>query len=342
LVSAWLTFVWLGLLQAGAAASPAPQGGAAIVVVALPARTDAAMLEALHRLRGEATSVGFEVELVSPPSDTLSPSQLEGLWAASHPAAVVTFARAEGAGSPALDVTFQERASGKVSVAHVTAADVAEGAERADVIVAVRAVDFIRARMFDTLAGRRPEPPPPPPSPPAPVRAVNRFEVAPGLVLLGTPSGFGPGLAPRLALGWRATPWLRIGASAAGLGTAPGRDSALGTVSLAQNFVMADVAWLGPVWRRLQPMVALSGGGYWVIVRGEAASGSVGRTLTRSSLAGALTAGVAITLHRWLACELAGGTLWLRRPVSVQTELEDLGSLGRPLWFGTAALVARF
>ena len=70
--------VVFGLLQAGVADSSAADGGApALVVVALPAEADPAILEALHRLRGEATSVGFEVRLVGPATESLTLEQLE-------------------------------------------------------------------------------------------------------------------------------------------------------------------------------------------------------------------------------------------------------------------------
>lgn len=338
--------VVFGLLQAGVADSSAADGGApALVVVALPAEADPAILEALHRLRGEATSVGFEVRLVGPATESLTLEQLDRLWAGLRPAAVVAFARPdEKAPAPrALDVTFRDRGSGKTSVAHLTAGELVDAQERADVIIAVRAVDFIRARMFDTLAGRRPEPAPPPP-PPTTV-PIRRYHLAAGLAVLGTPSGFAPSFAARLAVGYRPTGWLRIGATAFGLGSEPRRESTAGRVGLDQRFVGADVTLLGPLWRRFQPMLEVGGGEYWVVVRGDGTLPNVGRTVTLSSPGAATSVALALGILPSLALELRGGALWLQSQVQVRVQGTNdtyLGSLGRPLWFGGLVLAASY
>lgn len=344
-MSVWLTCVWLGLIQAVATAETVGDGGSpALVLVALPVSTDAAMVEALHRLRGEATSVGFDVRLVSR-SDALT-ARLDGLWAEWHPAAVVTFARREAGerGLRSLEVTFQERATGKVSVAQITAPEDGDGEGRAEVIVAVRAVDFIRARMFDTLVGWRVEPPasvvaPPPPPPRAP---PPRFSVAGGLALLGTPSVFAPSFLPRMSAGYAPTSWLRIAVAAAGLGTRPERATDLGTVSLDQRLLTAEAVWTGPVWHRLQPLATVAGGAYWVTVRGDGSGSNLGRTVTLSSPAGLTTVGLAVHAGAHVTGELAAGALWLQNRVDVATSSAGLGSVGRPTGFGAVSLAATF
>lgn len=352
-MSVWLTCVWLGLFQAAATVEPVGSGGApALVLVALPLNADAVMIEALHRLRGEATSVGFDVRLVSR-SDEFLPGQLDGLWKQWHPAAVVTFARREGgdSGLRSLEVTFQERATGKVSVAQIAAPDEGDGEGRAEVIVAVRAVDFIRARMFDTLVGRRAEPPAPvvaptspssPSSPSSPRAPTPRLSLAGGLVLLGTPSGYASSFLPRMSAGYAPKPWLRIALSAAGLGTRPERATGLGTVSLDQRLLTAEVTWTGPIWHRLQPLATVAGGGYWVIVRGDGDGGGVGQTVTLWSPAGLATLGFAVHLGTYVHCELTAGTLWLQNRVNVGTSAVGLGTLGFPSLFGLGSLVATF
>ncbi len=340
LLPVWVVF---GLLQAGVADSSAADGGApALVVVALPAEADPAILEALNRLRGEATSVGFEVRLVNPATESLTLEQLDRLWAGLRPAAVVSFARPDDAQAPrALDVTFRDRGSGKTSVAHLTAGEVVDVQERADVIIAVRAVDFIRARMFDTLAGRRPEPAPLPPPPTTVLR--HRYHLAAGLAVLGTPSGFAPSFAARLAVGYRPSGWLRIGATAFGLGSEPQRESTAGRVGLDQRFVGADVTLLGPEWHRFAPMLEVGGGEYWVVVRGDGTLPNVGRTVTLSSPGVATSVALALGILPSLALELRGGALWLQSQVQVRVQGTNdtyLGNLGRPLWFGGVALAA--
>jgi predicted outer membrane lipoprotein len=344
-VSWILGIVLAGLVPVAAGDAAARSGGGpALVVVALPAQASPAILEALNRLRGEASSVGFEVRLVSSAEGALSLEQIERLWADLQPAAVVAFARRDDGAQtpPALDVTFLDRTSGRTSVAHLTAGEVTDAPERAEVIMAVRAVDFIRARMFDTLAGRRGEPPPPPP-PPSAVAPPRRYAVTAGLAVLHAPSGFTVGLAPRMAVGYRAARWLRVAVTAFGLGQMAQREVEAGRVNLAQGFVGANAAWLGPAWHRLQPVFELGGGEYWVTTRGEAIAPNLGATTTLSSPGATTSLGVAFGILPWLALELRGSTLWLKSQVHINSMADvNLGTVGRPLWFGDVSLAASF
>jgi hypothetical protein len=312
-----------------------------LVVVSLPANASPAILEALNRLRGEATSVGFEVRLVDAATVPAGLGASTRAWAGLRAAAVVGFARPDAAGAAhALDVTFVDRGSGKISVAHLTAGDVDDAPERADVIIAVRAVDFIRARMFDTLADRRIEAvTPPPPAPPPP----RRFHLAGGMALLGTPAGFSPAVAVHLAMGYQPVRWLRLGASALGLGSEPQRTTTGGRVRLDQRFLGAGATALLPAWRHLQPMLDLTGGEYWIVVRGDATPPFSGQTTTLSSPGVLASAGLAIGILPALAIEIRGGVLWLQSAVEVQGVPDvRLGSLGRPVWLGGVTLAASF
>jgi hypothetical protein len=320
------------LAAASSGAAPRPSGpDPALVLVALPPNADPAILEALNRLRGEAMSVGFEVRLVDTGADPRVLDRLEGALAGLRPAAVVTVARPdpgqEGRGT--LDVTFIDQSSGKISVAHFTAVEVADVQERGDVIIAVRAVDFIRARMFDALAGRRVPPAPPPAPPPPPAPRVRRYHVAAGVAVLGTPSGFAPSVAPRLAVGYWLAEWLRLGIMAEGLGSEPGRRSEAGQVRLDQRFLGAAVTLASPSWHRGRLLLDMGGGEYWVTAHGDATAPYVGRAITLSSPGALASAGLAIALWPHVAVELRGGTLWLHSEAHVSaTEDIYLGSLG--------------
>jgi hypothetical protein len=337
-----------GLLQADIASSTAAAdiGTPVLVVVALPANANPAIIEALNRLRGEATSVGFEVQLVDAAADPLSLMRLDSLPAQVRPAAVVTFARPEdGTQAPrSLDVSFMDRASGRTSVAHLTTDEIAQATgatDRTDVIIAVRAVDFIRARMFDTLVRRQVEPAPPKPR--REIAPSRRTYLAAGLGVLGTPTGFSPSLAPHIAVGYRLTGWLRIGVAGLGFGNEPRRETGNGGVSLDQRFIAASLTLLGRQWHRVQPTFEIGGGEYWVLVRGDATPPMVGSTVTLSSPGATSSLGLALHILPYLALELRGGTLWLQSRARINsTEDTYLGSLGRPTWFGSACVAASF
>lgn len=318
-------------------------GPPALVIVALPANANRPILEALNRLRGEATSVGFEVRFVEAAAESMTLAQLDRVSHGLRSAAVVAFAGPENSTQTthSLDVWFLDRASGKTSVAHLTADDVADAADRSEVILAVRAVDFIRARMFDTLAERQPEP--------ARIEArpegerVRRRYLGAGLgVLAGTP-GFSAALAPQIELGYRMAEWGRIGAVAYGFGSKPVNDGRSGRVSLDPRFVGANLTVLGRVWHRLQPVLEVGGGEFWVRVQGEAQPPNVGQTVTLSSLYADLAVGMTVSLLPFWALELRGGGLWLRSEARINSTGDTyLGSVGRPAWFGSVRLGTSF
>jgi hypothetical protein len=330
-----------GLLQADVAENALVDRGGisppAVVVVALPA--NAAMREALNRLRGEATSVGFEVRFIETATESVSLAQLDSLARGLASAALVTFAGPDSNARTAhsLDVWFMDRANGKTSVAHLTADEYADAVDRSEVILAVRAVDFIRARMVDTLAGMPAEIERAKPQPD--VTRVRRIYLAAGIGVLGGSSGFSPSLAPQIEVGYPLTAWSRISATAFALGTQSHRDDRRWGVSLDPRFVGASLTLLGRAWHRLQPELEVGAGAYWVRVRGEATPPNVGQTVTLASPGAVVALGLAIHILPYLVLDLRGGTLWLQSKVRIySTEDSYLGSLGRPAWSSSARL----
>ena len=336
-----------GLLQADAAGNAVVDRGEigppAVVVVALPANANQAIREALNRLRGEATSVGFEVSFVEAATKSVSLAQLDSLTRGLRLAALVAFSGPEGNAQAAhsLDVWFMDRASGKTSSAHLTADEYGDAGDRGEVILAVRVVDFIRARMLDTLSGRPAEIERPKPQPE--IAHVRRIYLAAGIGVLGGSSGFPPSLTPQIEAGYRLTAWSRISAIAFALGTQPHMDDSGGGVSLDSRFVGASLTLLGRAWHRLQPELEVGGGEYWVRVRGEANPPNVGRSVTLSSPSAVVAIGLVIDILPHLVLDLRGGTLWLQSKARIySTEDTYLGSLGRPAWSGSARMGTSF
>jgi hypothetical protein len=335
-----------GLIYADVAAAAAADNGngAAKVVVALPANASRAILEALNRLRGEAISVGFEVRFVDASAEFNSLEQLDDLSLGLKPSAVVAFSGPkDSAQAPySLDVWFMDRASGKISVAHLTAEGESDIEDRGDVIIAVRAVDFIRARMFDSLAGRRAATPKPQQASPSP--SMKRKYVAAGVGVFSSFAGFKHSLAPQLELGYSITSWARVGANAFGLGTRPRVvDSNVGQVSLDQRFLGLSLTLQSRVWHRLQGLGEVGCGEYRVLVHGSANPPNTGKNATLSSLSALVSAGMALDLLSNVALDLRVGTLWLQdKPKIYSTESTYLGSVGRPTWFASLRVGVSF
>jgi len=334
----------LGLLAADVASDGATVDSqtAALVAVALPANANRAILEALNRLRGEATSVGFEVRFMDASTDSMTLKQLDGLSRGLRPAAVVAFAGPEEKTSArTLDVWFLDRATGSTSVAHLTTDETDGTSDRADVIIAVRAVDFIRARMFDTLASRQAEPGKKAQEALSPV--PPRYYLAAGMDVLANFSGFPPAMTPQLEAGCRLASWVRLSAMAMGLGTRPVMDAKAGQVSLDQRFVGVALTLFGPAWHGLQPTVQVGGVEYFARIRGEAKqSQAVGQDVTASSAGAIVSIGVSVALSHRLDLVLRTGTLWLQSRPQIYAAESYLGGVGRPTWLSSAALGLSF
>lgn len=305
-------------------------------MVALPANANQAIREALGRLGGEATSVGFDVRFVDAGTEAVSPDRLEGLGQGLRPAALVAFSGAQSGERPehSLDVLFLDRASGRTFVEHFVVED-AEAEDRAEVIVAVRAVDFIRARMLDALVRRAKASVPHEPQRPMPRHGVVYAGGGPSV--LGTFNGFAPSVAPKIELGYEPVEWLRLAASGFGFGTRPSAQSVAGEVDLDQRYVGASATALSPSWHRLRAALELGGGAYWMQVRGMAKAPGTNSTERLWSAAMVSSVGASWDLSRHLRVDVRAGALWLQQDAKIRgTERETLGTVGRPSWFSSA------
>jgi hypothetical protein len=336
-----------------------------VIAVILPHAPDASMLEALNRLRGEADSVGFELRLVEAEPDGEPRAQLDSVARSLSPAAVVALvgrreatAAPDGAGpapdqpssptvdaSPAyasigsIDVWFLDRVTGETSVGHLTVEE--EAGSRAELVLAVRVVDFIRARMFDSLVRARAEAKAERPPPVTHALAGRRF-VAVGVSSTGSFAGFGIAFLPTLELGYTVREWLRLSVTAAGFGSEPRQETTAGSATLKQKLLGLRALFMArPRWR-LQPFVEAGATAYFVSVHGVGYSGNVGYSPSGWSPGARATAGLVLILARHLALQLDAGAMVLAREPRVFVADVEVARTGRPAWLGSALLGASF
>jgi hypothetical protein len=353
-VNALAPTLWAVVLAA--APSRAAPGPAAVIAVVAPPGTDPAVTEALSRFKGEAASVGFAVTVVPGSATTNPTAQMES--AARAASAVATVAFVSGGDPHALDVWFTDRSTGKTVLGHVS---VDEAGDRSSAVLAVKAVDFLRARMFDFLVARPASLTDAPAAPTSPLpRAAATADVAvPSRPLSGEP--FGPGrfgvsigvgglrslqglgttIFPLLRGAYDLTSWSSLRITLGGLGTQSRLAAMGGDATATEEVAMAE--WvLTSGNARVRPTLSVGAGVHDVRAFGSAVSPYAARAASRVSFAAALSAGVCVILSRRLAIEAEAGSFLLFPEPEVLIAGLDGGRTGRPGLSAAITMKARF
>ncbi len=346
--------------------SSAEHRGPPVIVVVAPPVPDRAVTEALSRFRGEAVSVGFEVTIVDGSATSTPAAQMES--AARAASAVATVAFVSGGDPRALDVWFTDRATGKTMLGHVSAEN--EGSDRASAVLAVRAVDFLRARMFDFLVARPPSvnnaavapsaggvgtggASPTPPEAPSTIASTppsasvtdifpaHRFGVAVGAGVLRSVQGLGTTILPVLRGAYRLARWSSLQVTVGGLGSRSRAEAMGGSASVAEDVGMAD--WV-VTWghARVRPRLSVGAGIHDLRVEGAASAPYTTSTKRRLFLATALSAGFSVMLGQRLSLIADGGASLLFPEPQVLIAGLDAGHTGRPSLFSIVMMEACF
>lgn len=336
------------LLGLGAAESGVIQDHAAakvsssVIAVIVPDKASASVMDALTRLRGEAEAVGFEIRLVENAQEIEPLPRMERVAREIEPAAVVALSSppsAEPAVARAMDVWFFDRTSGKTSYRRLT---VEEGAgERAEQVLAVRMLDFIRARMFDSLvrvlaANRQSR------HTHTSHATVGRIYLAAGGGATGSYSGLPAAYLPAVALGYLAKSWLRVGLGGSLFGGEPRLETSAGSATLTEALAKVGASVLGPTWWRVRPVVEVDAVAYHLSVHGVGYSGFVGHDGSTWSFGALLAPGIDAVLASRLVFHADYGLLFLIKEPKVFIDEVQVARTGRPAWLATASLGVTF
>jgi hypothetical protein len=253
------------------AAPTAARAASRVVLVEAP---DASLRDATSRLRGELAAAGFEVSEVSAQ--------------AADDAGSFATVRLQRTASGAIEVWVSDQLTAKTVVRRV---------------IAIRALELLRASLLEIESPPPPPPddvpaaPPPPPVPadvvawvraesPAPpalserasagttnakVPVVEHVAVGAGAALLASFDGLGPVVLPAVDLWIALNASLAMRVTLAGPGFRGGLENAAGTALVRQELAKIELVWLpavGPTW--LAPMVSVGAGPYHLHVRGTA------------------------------------------------------------------------
>ncbi len=335
--------VLAALTALATAVAPAEAGAEPRVLVLLlrPIPANAALGEAILRIRSELAAGGFDVtvtdiaakELAADPRALMERAE-QGL----APSATLGIVGDAEAGPTELWVV--DRITGKTVVRRLAVEATAD--HRISEVLAIRAQELLRASLVELLLQQsRPRVQAPPPEvrrwveqAMAPPRPAWRFALELGATAFGGAGGIGPALAPavrvRLAVaeGW----WLRL--TAIGLGTRPTVHSDLGEARVSQSLALLEGAAKFRAGRRIQPVLTVGAGAERVGVEGRNVLAPFrGEHNARWFAAGDLGAGVSLRVHpHWeLLCE-AHALFAAPRPMVRFFDVEAARA-GRPTFF---------
>jgi hypothetical protein len=330
---------------------------ATVVAVILPKTPSAPILEALYRLRGEAYSVGFELRLVQAEDNVETRAQLAAVARALAPTAVVALvggtdtalpseAENTAPGAPpasmafgSIDVWFLDPATGKISIGHLTVES--EAGHRADQVLAVRVVDFVRARMFDSLvrasaearAKRRPS---------VTYQTEGRYRLAAGLAATGSFSGMAAAYLPTLQFAFALNSWLRLSLGVEALGTETRKENSKGSATAKQALIKVGVEMALPGWWRFYPFAEGGAVAYAVSVRGEGFGGNVGYNPWGWSSGLFANVGLGVVLSRHCVVQFSGGGMALQNEPKIRITGAEVAATGRPAWLAGALVGVTF
>ncbi len=264
---------------------------AATVAILWPPTPCADVTQALTLLRGELLSVGLEVKEsdreAARAGGTDSVSWLEVLASQGTVAVVETI----GADSlEGLDVWVVKARPQRFEVTRVA---VETNAPRQPEMLALRAVEALRAGLLQSdwaARRRRQEPSAKPPTVAVPAgeakRAANpseRIGIELGAVAIMSLDGVGPAVLPTVRVGWAARPWLVMQASVAGLGSWSTVTTAAGSARVAQQYAVVGGLYRLRSAQRLWPFFGLAAGALRTSVEGQAGWSTDGHSAERWS-----------------------------------------------------------
>ena len=253
----------------------AETGWAATVILVRPENPKAITAEALVRMHGELVSAGFDVQIMATTAGVDPRTSLEQTASGSNVDAVVAIL---GDATPGpVEVWVIDRVTGTSVVRRIPNQP---ESDRAAEILAIRAIELLRASLLEVaMAGGR-EPPIVPKPPPAEVtrfvdraldsRRESRWAIEVGASGVASFDGVGPALLPIVRLDMALGSHVLMRATAAGLGTRARVQARSGWADLAEQFGLIEVGVRLRPGRRLQPFFSLGAGAQHTSAEGRA------------------------------------------------------------------------
>lgn len=319
---------------------------AQLVLLVPPDPGDAVLVDTFNRVGAELHIHRFESQTIELALEPDVADALGGVARKRDALAAIAFVRREQV--PTLHVWLVDRVSGEAGL-HTLALS---GGSDTPSLLAVRAVDLLRASQQQYLADEQtlappppaaepvPEPEPAPPSgPPPPARAAWSLAASASLVFPGSELGFA--LGPALALRYAPIEWLRFSvlASAPLLGSELVETRGSASMWFAHGLAEAQLLVLRADGFALAP--ALGVGVFWLRAQGEVERPLIG--LADEQWSWQFTAGLSVELRLFGSVWLAAGARALLFAPELGVEfLNEQETLSSPTLESSLGLIVEF
>ena len=323
----------------------AKAGWAATVILVRPEHPKAVTAEALVRMHGELVSAGFDVQITATTTGADPRTSLEQTASGNNVDAVVALLGDATPGS--VEVWVIDRVTGKSVVRRIPSQP---ESDRAAEILAIRAIELLRASLLEVAMASGREPPVVPKPPPAEVtrfvehalepRRGSRVAIEVGGSGVANFDKVGPALLPLIRLDLALGRYCLIRATAAGLGTRSHVEAPKSSAEVAQQFGLVEAALRLRPQRRVQPFFSLGAGARYTSAEGRAVWPNQGLTAGQWSFLADAGAGLRLSLHSRfeLALEVHAQ---LAQPYPVIRVLgSPVATAGRPDLLPTLTLIA--
>ena len=327
--------VWAG--EAGA--------GTARVALVKPESSDSTIVEAVNRIRGELVAEGFEVVVV----DVQPETDPTGNAGEDRSGSVATIGLSVDEGTHIAELRVFDRLTNKTVVRRSPVLDSAT--PHTAEVLAVRAVELLRASLLE-LVMTRPSTSEPAPPPSSEVRQASRWAARTlpvetertwgfdaGVGVLADFGGIPPALVGVVRLRREVVGPFGLRVTFAGLGTAAHVDVQEGSARVNQGLGLVEGTLA--LWPKfvVHPVLSLGAGPLFASVEGQASYPYLGKSSSEWALAADAGAGAAIRMgqHFDLALE---GHVFVARPYPVVEILgTDAARSGQPSVLGSVSVV---
>jgi hypothetical protein len=313
-----------------------------------PLAPDETTFEAITRVRGELNAAGFDVVPVPHRGGAEPRDELES--ASRDVGALAGFAIVRSDTGDTAEILVLDRLRGKVFDQRM--AFDRRTPRRAAAVLAVGAVELLKASLAEFWLSPSSQPPAPlvdkpPPTvvvrePPPPPPAQPRVGIEAGAAVLTHLGSMGTVASPLLKVSYRATHLFSVRAAISSVGIQSSIEGSAGSALLGQELATLDAVFMWPEESSVHAVASAGVGAYHLRVQGVGNGSTHG--LTNGSWSAALVPGLGgqadLTSHIALSGEAQ--ILFALPPPIVRIGVDEFGPAGRPSLVISAGVTGNF